>query len=111
MVLPDLLGEGIKGAACLGQSVVNVLVHCSIIWNEAAQVSEALNCSQLVAIDVDLRWVVVYARMWLVQYFGFLQADGEAEGLNCFRETVDYVLESFFCVGQEGAAISKDELL
>ena len=74
MVLPDMLGETTEGAACLGQSVVNVLVHCSIICNETTQVSEALNCSQLVAIDVDLGWVVVHARRWLVQYFSFLQA-------------------------------------
>ena len=109
MVLPDTLGEMTEGAACLGQSAVNVLVHCSIICNDTGQVSEALYCSQLMATDVDLGWVVVHTRRWLVQYFSFLQADGEAEGLNCFREAIDYVLESLFCVGQEGAVISKEE--
>ena len=50
--------------------------------------------------------------MWrgLVQHLGLLQADGETEVLGCIREAVDDVLQSFLCVGKEGAVVSKQRL-
>ena len=46
----------------------------------------------------------------MVQQLSLPQADGEAEVLGCIREAVDDVLQSFLCVGKEGAVVSKQRL-
>ena len=68
-----------------------------------------LHCVQVGAIDADPRRAARLSWKELVQHLSLLEADGETEVLGCVGEAFDDVLYGFFCVGEKGAVISKQQ--
>ena len=69
-----------------------------------------LNGVQQVSSNTDAWRVVGSTRRLLVQYFGFLEADCQVEGLRCICKAVDNCLQGYVTVCKKGAVVCKEQL-
>ena len=78
-LLPDILPQSPKGAACRGDYVVDLGINVGVAGECATEVGEGLYRLKGLSVHQYLWFVVLISWSWLKHPFGLFGADGETK--------------------------------